>query len=141
MVLSRVRELVGHPGEVINKAHLYGQLMESADPPFARLTLQILVKYSHSMKDSLKEIHKLLPPHGTPRRVLHPGPPGSPTATLYEVIGEVELTPARGAGPSQPTGTLKSPESGRVPNSKQTLVPERTCSLQEEHRAFGQIRT
>ena len=32
VVLSQVRKLVGHPGEVVNKAHLYDQLMESADP-------------------------------------------------------------------------------------------------------------
>ena len=34
VVLSRVRELVGHVGEVVNKAHLYDQLMESVDPAF-----------------------------------------------------------------------------------------------------------
>jgi hypothetical protein len=67
VVLSQVRELVGHPGEIVTKAHLYDQLMESADLSSARQTLQILVKYSRSMKDSLKEIQKLLPPHGTPR--------------------------------------------------------------------------
>ena len=44
MVLSKIRELVGHPGEVVNKAHLYDQLMESIDPSSARQTLQILVK-------------------------------------------------------------------------------------------------
>jgi hypothetical protein len=32
VVLSKVRELVGHPGEVVNKAYLYDQLVESADP-------------------------------------------------------------------------------------------------------------
>ena len=32
VVLSQVRELVGHSGEVVNKAHLYDQLMESTDP-------------------------------------------------------------------------------------------------------------
>ena len=36
VVLSRVRELVGHPGEVVNKAHLYDQLMESADSSYAQ---------------------------------------------------------------------------------------------------------
>ena len=93
VVLSRVRQLVGHPGEIVNKAHLYDQLMESADPSSARQTLPILVKYSRSMKDLLKEIQKLLP-GGTPMRMLYPGPPRSPTGTLYEVIGEVELVPA-----------------------------------------------
>ena len=109
VVLSRVRELVGHPGEVINKAHLYDQLMESTDPSSARQTLQILVKYFRSIKDLLKEIQKLLPPRGTPRRMLYPGPPGSPTGTLYKVIGEVELVPASqaGTGPGQPARTPK----------------------------------
>ena len=35
VVLSRVQELVGHPEEVVNKAHLYDQLMEPADPSSA----------------------------------------------------------------------------------------------------------
>ena len=94
VVLSRVRELVGHPGEVVNKAYLYDQLMESTDPSSARQMLQILVKYSCSIKDLLKEIQKLLPPSATPRRMLYPGPPGSPTCTLYEVIWKVELVSA-----------------------------------------------
>jgi hypothetical protein len=81
MVLSRVWELVGHPGEIVNKAHLYDQLMEAAAPSFARQTLQILVKYARAMKDLLKEIQKILPPRGTPRRMLDPCPPGLPTAT------------------------------------------------------------
>ena len=31
VVLSKVRELVGHPGEVVNKGYLYNQLVELAD--------------------------------------------------------------------------------------------------------------
>jgi hypothetical protein len=106
VVLGRVRELVGHPAEIVNKAHLYNQLMESADSSSARQTLQILVKYSRSMTDLLKEIQKVLPPR---RRMLDPDPLGLPTATLYEVLGEVELVPAAqtSAEPSQPTGTPK----------------------------------
>ena len=137
VVLSRVRELVGHPGEVVNKAHLYDQLMKSTDPSSARQTLKILVKYSRSMKDLLNEIQKLLPPNGTPRRMLYPGPPRSPTGTLYEVIGEVELVPSSqaGAGPSQPTGTSKPPESGRIPDREKTPVPERTRSSQVRRKS------
>ena len=39
VVLSRIWEPVGHAGEIVNKAHLYDQLMESADPSSARQTL------------------------------------------------------------------------------------------------------
>ena len=65
-------------------------------------------------------------PRGTPRRVLDPCPPGAPTTTLYEVIGEVELTPAIGAGPSQRAITPKPQESGRVLDLEQTPVSEQT---------------
>ena len=74
VVFNRIRELVGHPGEVVNKAHLYDRMMDSADPSSARQTLPILVKYSHMMKDLLVEIQKVVPPSGTPKRVLYPGP-------------------------------------------------------------------
>jgi hypothetical protein len=131
-VLSRVRELVSHPGEVVNKAHLYDQLMEAVDPASARQTLQISVKYSRSMKDLLKEIQKIMPPRGTPKRMLDPGPPGSPTATLYEAVGEVELVSAAqtGVGPSQPAGTPRPQEFERDPNREETHVPEPTRSTQ-----------
>ena len=36
VVLNQVRELVGHRGEIVNKAHLYDKLMETADPSLAR---------------------------------------------------------------------------------------------------------
>jgi hypothetical protein len=117
VVLSKVRKLVGHPGEVVNKAYLYNQLLESADLASGRQTLQLLVKYSRTMKDLFKEIQKIMPPRGTPKRILDPGPPGSPTATLYEAIAEVELVPAAQtcARPNQPAGTPGPQESGRVP--------------------------
>jgi hypothetical protein len=91
VVLSKVRELVGHPEDVVNKAYLYDQLLVLADPTSAWQTFQILVKYSRTMKDLFKEIQKILPPCGTPKRILDSGPPGSPNATLYEAIVEVEL--------------------------------------------------
>ena len=89
------------------------------------------------MKDMLKEIQKLLPPSGTPRRMLYLGPPGSPIGTLYEVIGEVELDPASqaGAGPNQPAGTSKPPESGRFPAREKTPVPEQTRSSQVRRKS------
>ncbi len=68
VVFSRIRELVGHLKEVVNKVHLYDRMMESADPTSARETHPILVKYSRMMKDLLAEIQKIVPPSGTPMR-------------------------------------------------------------------------
>ena len=129
VVLSRDQELVGHPGEIVNKAHLYDQLMESVDPSSARQTLPILVKYSRTIKNLLKEIQKLLL-GGTPRRMLYPSPPGSPMGIMYEVIGKMELVQSSqaGAGPSQPVETSQPPESGRVSEREKTPVPERLRS-------------
>ena len=70
VVFSRIRELVGHPAEIVNKGYLYNRMMEFGDPASARQTIPILVKYSHLMKDLLAEIQKVVPPSGTPRRVL-----------------------------------------------------------------------
>ena len=78
VVFSRIQDLVGHPGKVVNKTHLYDQLMEYADPSSARQTLSILVKYSCTMKDLLKEIQKVVPTGSTPRQVPYPGPPYEP---------------------------------------------------------------
>ena len=110
-------------------------MMKSMDPSSARQTLPILVKYSRTMKDLLEEIQKVVPPSGTSRRVLYPGPPGLPTETMYEVIGEVELVPASQAeaDPSQLGGTSdgirKGSGSGEIRCSgKDPLFP----SLPEE---------
>jgi len=43
------------------------------------------------MNNLFAEIQKVVPPGGTPRRVLYQGPPGSSTGTLYEEVGEVTL--------------------------------------------------
>ena len=89
LVFSRIQELVGHPGETVNKALMYDQLMESGELAFARQTIPILMKYSRMMNNLFADIQKMVPPNGTPWRVLYQGPPGSPTETLYEVVGEV----------------------------------------------------
>ena len=130
MVINQVRELVGYPGEIVNKAHMYDKLMETVGPSSARQTLQILVKYSRSMKDLLKEIQKLLPPCGPPRHMTDLGLPGSPTGEVYEVVGEVELVPTAKATPrpSQAVGTSRQQESGRAPDHERIPEPERVRS-------------
>ena len=46
VIFGRIRELIGHPSKIVNKARLYNQLVESGDLVFARQTIPILVKYS-----------------------------------------------------------------------------------------------
>ena len=71
MVFSWIRELVGHPSEIVNKARLYDQLVEFGEPISARQTIPIFVKYSRMMNNLFAEIQKVVPPSGTPRRVLY----------------------------------------------------------------------
>ena len=116
VVFSRIRELVGHPGEIVNKARLYDQMMDSGEPSSARQTIPILVKYSRMMKDLLAEIQNVVPLSETPRQVFYQGPPGSPTGTLYEVDGEVALVqnPPTAAGPSHQGGGSRPASSEKL---------------------------
>ena len=118
VVFSRIREMVGNPAEIVNKVQLYDRMMASGEPASAKQVLPILVKYSRTMKDLLAKIQKVVPPGGTPRRVLYQGPPGSPTGTLYEVVGEVAMVqdPPMAAGPSEQEGGTRPSSSGRAPS-------------------------
>ena len=115
VVFSQIQELIGHPGEFVNKAWLYTQLVESGDPISAQQTILILVKYSRMMNNLFADFQKVVSPSGTPRRVLYQGLPGSPTGTLYEDIGEVAivLNPPATADPSQQAGGSQPGSSGR----------------------------
>ena len=86
---------------------MYDKIMETTDSSSAIQNIQMLVKYSRSMKDLLKEIQKLLLPRGTPRRMIDLGMSGSPTTTLYKVIGKVEPQPPR------PSPGLAKPQEHR----------------------------
>jgi hypothetical protein len=135
VVFNQIRELVGHPSEVVNKARLYDQLVESGDPTSTRQTIPILVKYSRMMNNLFAEIQKVVPPGGTPRRVLYPGPPGSPTGTLYEEVGKVALVqnPPTAAEPSQQGGGSRPGSSGKD--------PERTHSSGARRKSTGSARS
>ena len=127
VVFRQIRELIGQPAEAITKARLYDQLMKSGDPIQARQTIPILVKYSRLMNGLFKDIQKLVPLGRIPRRVLYQAPPGSPTRTLYEALGEVAIMhnpptavePGEGSRPRSTGKHRKGPVlpslDGRIP--------------------------
>ena len=103
VVFSRIRELVGHPGEVVNKAYLYDRMMESGDPSSARQTLPILMKYSRMIKDLLAKIQKVVPSSLTPGGCfirVHPDRQPEPSTRWSANVALVPF-PQAGAGPSQ----------------------------------------
>ena len=128
MVFKRIRELIGQPAKAINKARLYDQLMKSGDPVQARQTIPILVKYSRLMNNLFEDIRKLVPPGGTLRRVLYQGPCRSPTGTLYDAIGEVEVAH------NLPTA-VEPVEGSRAWSIRKT--PEWACSSQPRRKSTG----
>ena len=134
VIFGRIRELVGHPGEIVNKARLYDQLVESDDPVSARQTIPILVKYSRMMNNLFADIQKIFPPNGTPRMVLYQGPPGSPTGTLYEEVGKVAIMadPPATAEPSQQAGGSRLGNFGKD--------PERPRSSGARRKSTGSVR-
>jgi hypothetical protein len=87
------------------------------------------------MNDLFTEIQKIVPPGGTPRRVLYQGSPGSPSGPLYDGVGEVTLVedPPTAAEPSQQGG-------GSRPGSSERN-PERTHSSGVRRKSTGPART
>ena len=132
VVFRRIRELVGQPGEIVNKARLYDQLVGSGDPVTARQTIPILVKYSRMMNNLFEDIQKVVPPSGTPRRVLYQGPPGSPTGTLYEAVREVAIV-------HNPPTVVEQGDGSRPGSSGK--APEMTRSSQVRRKSTGSDRT
>jgi len=65
VVLNQIQGLVRNESKIVNKAHLYDKLMETSETSSTWQTLQIMVKYSRSMKNLLNEIQKHLLPQGT----------------------------------------------------------------------------
>jgi hypothetical protein len=107
--------------------------MASREPASAKQALPILVKYTQTMKDLLTEIQKVIPPGGTTRRVLYPGPPGSPrwwersrgSGTLQRLL---ELV-SRRAAPDKPVSERTHPEpalQGRGGRARGLPDPDKT---------------
>ena len=134
-VIDRVRELVGNPGEIANKARQYDQLVASGDSVSAGQVIPILVKYSQLMNNLFVDIQKILPSAGTPRRVLYPGPAGSPTGTLYEEVGKVAIMT------DPPTAAEPSEQVGRSRPGSSRQNPERPRSSGARRKSTGLART
>ena len=132
VVFQRIRELVGQPAEAVVKARLFDELLKKAEPYEARKTLPILVKYTRLMNGLFEDVQRLIPPGGTPRRVLYQGPPGSPSGTLYEAVGEVEVV--------RSPPTTVDPGEGSRPGST-GKEPEKTRSTQPRRKTPGSERS
>ena len=132
VVFKRIRELIGQLAEAVTKAWLYDQLMKSGDPIVAQQTIPILVKYTRLMNGLFEDIQKLLPPGGTPRRVLYQAPPGSPSGTLYKAVGEVAVV-------HNPPTAVEPGEGSRPGSTGKT--PERACSSQPRRKSTGSHRS
>ena len=87
------------------------------------------------MNGLFEDVQRLIPPGGTPRRVLYQGPPGSPTGTLYKAVGEVEVVrnpptavkPGEGSRPGSTGKESESqpvPDTGSLPNSGLATQPQ-----------------
>ena len=128
VVFRRIRELVGQPAEIANKARLYDQLVGSGDPVTAQQTIPILVKYSQLMNNLFEDIQRVVPPDGTPRRVLYQGPPGSPNRDPLRGRrrGSRGTQPANSCG----TGRRVKTREFRKGTGKYPLLPGQT----EEYR-------
>jgi hypothetical protein len=82
------------------------------------------------MNNLFAEIQKVILPGGTPRRVLNPEPPGSPTETLYEEVGEVALVqnPST-AAPSHQGGDSRPGSSGKNSLFRSQTEKYRICEV------------
>ena len=90
------------------------------------------MKYSRMMNNPFEDIQGVVPPSGTPRRVLYQGPPGSPTGTLYEAVGEVVVVH------NPPTAV--EPREGSRPGSSEK-APERIRSSHVMRKSIGSDRS
>ena len=59
--IEQIREYIGHPGDVVNKAHLFDNEVKKEDHLSVQKILTILVKYGYKMEEMLGLMQKLLP--------------------------------------------------------------------------------
>ena len=85
----------------------------------------------------------MVPPSGTPRRVLYPGPPGLPTGTHYAVVGEVALVqnPPTAAGPNEQGRGSRPTSSGRALEKERSGALEKTRSSQVQRKNTGSVQS
>ena len=60
-VLDRIREVVGNPGDIVNKAHLFDTFVKKKVEMSLPKVIAILVGFKHKMEAVLGEIRKLIP--------------------------------------------------------------------------------
>ena len=58
--LEKIREFVGHTGNIITKVHLFDNEVKTKDHLSAQKIITVLVKFGHKMEAMLGEMRKLL---------------------------------------------------------------------------------
>ena len=57
--LKRIREAIGHPGDVLNKVHFFDNDIKAKGQSSAQEIITILVKFGHKMETTFGEMRKL----------------------------------------------------------------------------------
>ena len=58
--LEKIREFIGHTGDVVTKAHLFDNEVKTKDHLSAQKIITVLMKYGHKIEATLEEMQKLL---------------------------------------------------------------------------------
>ena len=90
--IEKIREFIGHIGEVVTKAHLFDNEVKTKDHLSAQKIINVLVKYGHKMEATLGEMQKLLPKSfvvGTSQPLAQAAVPPSPKGKAQQLLDDL----------------------------------------------------
>ena len=64
---EKIREFIGHIGDVVTKALMFDNEVKTEDHLSAQKIITVLVQYGHKMEAMLEKMRKLLPGPSAPR--------------------------------------------------------------------------
>ena len=96
-VARKIHTFMGHPGDVVHKAHLYDQCALQPDTALGAKVIRCMVDYSTKMEKLLKELRALLQPARVqPEPTPTPAPAPVPVPTMS---AEIETPPVNKPDP------------------------------------------